>query len=184
MKTIYHPEIVELIDVDDVIRDFNGCLNKLYNKYHPKNQKSSLTTWDMTKHYGPDIVNFYQIKHAEEIYTTAPIIPGAIEFLLELSKVGVVHLISSQPNKQIEQYTEYWIKANNVPYDELTFTHKKGDYEGNHLLDDATHNLEAAFNSKKSVPVCYNQLWNQDWKGLRVYNHREFLDLVRNHHSA
>src|SRR3989344_9106796 len=124
---IYDPKETELIDIDDVVRDWNQHLNFVWNRENPHRKKGLPQNWDLKKHYGPDIVEFYQVKHAEEIYTKAPVIPGAIEFLIELSRIRAVYIISSQPNKQIEEYTEYWLKINKIPRDGTIFTHKKGD---------------------------------------------------------
>ena len=180
---IYNPEEVELIDFDDVIREWNPHLNKIWNRENPNNQKSLPTAWDLKKHYGPEIVEFYQVTHAEEIYIKAPLIKGALEFLHELSKIKFIYLVSTQPNQQVEEYTRDYILKNTVPFNELIFTKDKSSVKGNHLLDDGTHNLERVLEIKSSIPVCFNQSWNQDWKGLRVYNYNEFLDIVKNHHS-
>ncbi len=178
---IYNPKETELIDIDDVIKDWNPYLNYVWNRENPHNQKSLPQTWHLAEHYGLEIIPFYQIKHAEEIYTKAPLIPGALDFLNELRKIKKIYLVSSQPSKETEEYTEYWIINKRIPFDLIKFTNDKGSIKGNHLLDDGVHNLESALNSKKSVPVCFDRKWNQDWKGLRVYNYNQFLDLVKNH---
>ena len=59
----------------------------------------------------------------------------------------------------------------------------KSEFEGDYLLDDRCPELENILQGRKSVPVCFDQPWNQDWKGLRVHNYQEFLNIVRNHHS-
>ena len=183
MNLIYNPKETELIDCDDVIRDWNPFLNQIWNRENQNNQKPLPMAWDLKKHYGPEIAEFYQVKHAEEIYTRAPVIDGALHFLHKLRKIRQIYLVSSQPTKQIEEYTKYWIIDKQIPFDYYKFTHDKGSVKGDHLFDDGIHNLESALNSKNSIPVCFNQPWNQDWKGLRVYSHQEFLDIVKNHHS-
>ena len=171
----------ELIDLDDVIRDFNPHLNFVWNRENPNNKKNLPRSWNLSENYGHGINEFYQEKHAEEIYTKAPVIPGAIRFLEELMRIKQVYIITKQPNKKIEEYTKYWIKKNKVPRDELKFMQDKTKIRGNYLLDDAVDNLEAVKNARSSTPVCFNRKWNREWTGLRVYNYDQFLDLVRNH---
>lgn len=87
----------ELIDVDGVIRDFNGRLMDIYNKYHPNNQISSLPkNWGLARHYpiGKSIEKFYREEHMEEIYSYAQVYPGVIEFLNELVRIRFVSLIT------------------------------------------------------------------------------------------
>lgn len=185
MNLIYNPKKTELIDIDDVIRDWNPFLNYIFNRENPSRKKGLPQDWDLIKHYGLDIVEFYQVKHAEEIYTEAPLMNGAMEFLNELRKIRKIFLISSQPNKQTEEYTKYWMIDKGIPFDYYKFTHNKEDYEGNHLLDDGIHNLEAALKSGKSTPICFQREWNMGkWHPkYTVKTHQEFLDLVGNYHS-
>lgn len=180
---IYNPRKTELVDIDDIVRDWNPFLNVIWNRENPTRKKSLPRIWNLLEHYGSDIVEFYQVRHAEEIYTRAPLVEGALGFLNELRKIRKVFLLSSQPSKQIEEYTEYWLILNRVPFDHYEFTHDKGAYEGNHLFDDGIHNLEAALKSKKSIPICFERNWNMGkwYPELTVRTHQEFLDLIRNH---
>src|SRR3989344_6645073 len=113
---IYDPKKTELVDIDDVVRDWNPHLNFVWNRENPHRKKGLPQNWDLTKHYGPDIVEFYQQKHAEEIYTKAPLVLGALDFLYELGNIRTVILLSSQPNEQLEEYTKYWLVKNKVSY--------------------------------------------------------------------
>jgi 5'(3')-deoxyribonucleotidase len=172
---------IELIDVDDVIRSWNHFLNYIWNRENPNNKKPIPKTWDIVAHYGSEIIEFYQVKHAEELYTNAPVMEGALEFLYELKNIRDIYLLSTQPNKEIEEYTEYWLIKNSIPFTDYKFTHDKSEVKGNHLLDDWPRNLEKVLQAKSSIPVCFDQPWNQDWKGQRVKTHQEFLNIVRNH---
>ncbi|AJF62974.1 MAG: hypothetical protein QT11_C0001G0845 [archaeon GW2011_AR20] len=187
MNLIYNPKETELMDIDDVIRDWNPFLNQVWNRENPSRKKNLPGSWDLANNYGSDITEFYQQKHAEEIYLKAPLVPGAREFLNELAKIRLIYLVSSQPNEQIEEYTKHWVIINQIPFSYYKFTHNKGSVFGNHLLDDGVHNLESALESGRSAPVLFKRDWNQNeigkrWKGLFVETHQEFLDLVRNHH--
>ena len=56
------------------------------------------------------------------------------------------------------------------------FTQDKSEFIGDYLLDDCTANLERIRQERNSIPVCFDQPWNQDWKGLRVESYNKFLE--------
>jgi 5'(3')-deoxyribonucleotidase len=174
---------IELIDCDGVIRDFVKILNKVYNREYPDNQfHGKITEYNLSKVYpiGEDIGKFYSELFAEEIYTQAEVFPGALKFLNELVKYKKIYIFTTQPNKKVEEYTEYWLNKNNIPYDSLIFTKDKRLVKGQYLLDDYTKNLERVSEAKSSIPICFNQDYNQDWKGPRVYNYNKFLEIIKN----
>jgi 5'(3')-deoxyribonucleotidase len=175
---------IELIDIDDVLRDFHNFLNFVWNREHPNNKvTNSPLTWDLKSIYGKEIIEFYSEKHAEEIYTKALPLQGAIPFMYKLADLKIIYLISTQPNKKTEEYTRYWIRKKEIPFKELIFTHDKSIIKADYLLDDAVHNLERVAIMKNAKPVCFDRPWNKSWKGPRVKTHLEFYDIVLNHNN-
>jgi len=174
---------IELIDCDGVIRDFVGKLNDVYNReYSDKKFYGKITSYDLSLFYpiGKEINNFYAEIHAKEIYTRAEVMPGAIEFLNELMKHKKVYIFTRQPSKQAEKYTEEWVDVNKIPHDSLLFTEDKRLIKAQYLLDDYTNNLKKVSDAKSSIPVCFNQDWNQDWNGPRISYYNKFLEIVKN----
>ncbi|MEK6907080.1 MAG: hypothetical protein AABW45_00990 [Nanoarchaeota archaeon] len=177
------------VDADGVLRNFHDRLREVYLKYYPNHQVPTIDKFqkDGLQHYfpiGDNIRKFFSEEHPKEIYLGAYPYPGASDFMDELRYLcNEVVIVTNQPNDLAKQLTKEWFVREKIRYDRILFTKDKSEFEGDYLLDDRVPELENILRGKKSVPVCFNQPWNQDWKGLRVYNYQEFLDIVRNHHS-
>ena len=171
------------IDIDMVLRDLTNQLVKVYKKYYPTHEVVPLEKWDKYElggyfPIGYKIKCFFFHEHPEEIYLQAKIYDGALEFMRELKrKENDITVVSSQPTKYLEHLTKGWLHRNEIHYDHYLFTEDKSEFKGDLLLDDYTGNLVKVLDGKNAVPVCFNQPWNQDWKGNRVYTYKQFLDI-------
>jgi len=177
------------IDVDGVLRKLFERLREVYLEYYPTHKVAHIEEWgdyNIAKYFpiGKKIYPFWFKWHADEIYLKAATYNGAIEFMRDLKQNGeFVIIVSQQPNKHIEFLTNKWlIDINKIPHDSIIFTNDKTSFRGSFILDDYTKNLEKILNAGTAIPVCMDRPWNKDWKGLRVYNYNDFLDIIRNHH--
>lgn len=64
--------------------------------------------------------------------------------------------------------TEYWLNGYEIPFDSLTFAADKTVVPCDVFFEDNVPNLEA-LSAAGVTAVAYDQLWNQEFDGLRVY---------------
>ena len=165
------------IDIDGVIRNFANKVYKTYIKKYPehKNLITPQITWNMGDSYpiGKEIYKFIYEDNVEEIFSNAEPYPGAVDFINSVSNIMPVAFITAQ-NCGIEKYTLEWLKNNNNTYKHIFFTSNKKLINVTFLLDDKTGNLNDIKNTN-IIPICYNQPWNQDYTGFRIFNYNEAL---------
>ena len=175
------------VDVDGVKRDLFSRLVEVYLIYYPNHIVTPIERWTnykVSKYFpiGEEIYEFWFKEHPSEIYLRAKAYVGAIEMMYDLRQQGnEVIIVSKQPYKHLEDLTRTWLNLNNVPNHGIKFTQDKGEFEGDFILEDSPIDLKSIAEARNTKPICFNQPWNQDWKGKRVKTHKEFLDLVRNH---
>lgn len=170
------------VDIDGVLRDFVGQVNKVYEEDFPGDTTPlPVTAWDMHQFYplgqrDPKAFwNWVFKRRGFSIFKYASPYTGSREMLDELRKQGHhICLLTTQPPGN-ESLTCDWLKIEGVTYDSLIFSREKGMFEYDILLDDGVHNLEKV---TKGLPVCFDQPWNQEWKGVRVKSYQGFLDVV------
>lgn len=168
------------IDIDGVIRNFTGKLEEVYLRENPTHKILRRDVYDLAHWFpiGKEIYKFAYEIHATEIYTKASLYPGGKNFLTKLAKMSEVIFVTHQPNKNLEYLTLEWIYKNELPHHDVIFTKDKSNFKGDYLLDDYTENLKRVDEMKSSRPICFNQPWNQDWKGQRVKSYNEFLEII------
>ena len=168
------------MDVDGVIRPIHPRLVEVYLEYNPEHKVAPIKQWhtyDISPYFpiGKLIYKFWFEDHADEIYLTVKPSPGAIEFIELLRRDNEVVIVTKQPNKHTEELTEEWLSINKILNHGILHAQDKGIFEGDIILDDSTKNLEDVLQARSAIPVCFNQPWNQDWQGLRIYNYKQFL---------
>ena len=169
------------IDIDGVIRDLLGKVEEIYFREYPYHKLIRKDTYDISLWFpiGKEIYKFVFETYSKEIYTQSQVYKNAREFMVKLRKNGKVILVSSQPEKKLEELTKKWLEIKKIPYDELIFTKDKSEFIGDCLLDDCTANLERAAKAGSSKPICFDRPWNQDWDGLRIKSYDKFLELIK-----
>ncbi len=170
-----------LLDVDEVLRDFVGQLQRVYRSEFPEHVVKPITAWDLAQFFpiGKGIYPFAFEEHPQEIFgPVAPAYPGASEFVDELKLRGFrVQLATSQPNHATRIATLNWLDAHDIHFDALTFTSHKPDAHGQILVDDSMANLEdAALHGIRAI--AFDKPWNQEWRGERAVSYEEVLSLV------
>lgn len=167
-----------LIDLDGVLKDFIGGLNKVYLKYYPDHKIKPVTSRDLDKFYpiGYDIYNFV-FEHHQEITENANIYPGVQESFRQYKDVYDLIIVTSQEEWGVED-TYYWIEKHNLPVKDIVISFEKHKVEGFALLDDYEINVEM-FLENGRLGVCLERPWNSSWqKGPKVKNVENFFKLV------
>lgn len=190
-------KLVICIDIDGVLRDWIGSVERVMLATFPYLKKSDIrpvTTWDIEDAY-PTIKKEIVTKvlfdsHREDVYKWAKAFDGAAEQFEEIVKFvamigGRICILTSQPNPAIAQLTMNWLMDDFfTPFlkrSKIEFFIVKGDktiVDGDILIDDGIHNLDA-WVEKGRMAICLNQTWNQEWKGLRVNTLGESLPLIK-----
>ena len=159
------------IDCDGVLRDQVKAFTEKYLKEYPehRNLVKPVTAWDMAQFYplGKEIYKLWFGPWVKECMEDAPMFDGAKEFVAELRRRGhKVFVCTSQP-MGTERHTIAWLDKHQIERDGIIFANQKGITHFDVLLDDGEHNLEAV-SMNKTLPVCFDQPWNQNWRDARV----------------
>ena len=169
-----------LLDVDGVIRDIITTSIKTYKElYNPycNLEHGVITTYNFKNHM-PLITNInkFFLQNKSQIFLNAEPYSEALEFVDFLKMAGHnIHIVTNQ-FRGAEDSTLKWLKKYNVPYDSLHFTKNKNTVNGDLLIDDCIDNLVIA---DKKV-VCFDQPWNQEWKGNKAYNYNDIYKYLNN----
>jgi 5'(3')-deoxyribonucleotidase len=170
------------IDVDGVLRDFVGELTRCFKRDYPKlaDKVMPVTAWDMHPFFGmeKDVFNAYwQNIRGPEIMGNARMIDAAApHFIAALRKAGHKVVVASAQWPNVHAILPAWLQAHGIEYDGLCIVADKSILALDVLLDDGEHNLSNVHAG--CVPVCFNQPWNYDWKGERVWSFEQFAAFV------
>ncbi len=172
------------VDVDGVLADFCGGFADYVSRRTGKSRSTlpNPTSWNFWGEWGLTAEQFYELFGffgEAGAFGQCPIYPEAREGLYALREAGhriliatargAERLSSPQFKRKVQEDTIEWLSKHNLPFDDLCFVHDKGLLRASVLLDDATHNLTRA--SEVGIKaVCFDQPYNQDWKGDRVRN--------------
>lgn len=168
-----------LIDIDGVLRDYMGYVYRLYKEHYPDHNFKKVKTWSMAEYFpiGDEIYKFVFDDHAEKITANAEPFPGAIEAIRENMEEFDIAIVSAQNEKGMLG-TMHWLASHKVPVKEYHFTFDKEKIDGDVLLDDGPHNLEAFADTGRLAVAC-KQPWNDVWTGPKVENVKEFFIYIK-----
>jgi len=169
------------LDIDGVLRDQVRTFTERYLKAYPEHRDliKPVTAWDMHLFYplGKEIYKKWFGEWVKDCMEDGYIYDGARDFVCSLREDGHrVFMLTSQPIRT-ERYTIAWIDKHDIPHDGILFLSQKGLAHFDVLLDDGEHNLEAV-KGNGCTPVCFDQPWNQNWKGERVHSYGAFLQMI------
>lgn len=168
------------VDVDGVLRDFRGSVDRQYGKIHPDSPiNHEHRDYSLAERYPAEtsnyIGNFVFRAFAREIFLGADIIPGAERFFdrLLMNKAFHVGIITSQ-SRITGPLTLEWLGRNGfnpafvhiVPFRE---SKAHVDDRVDILIDDKIENL-IDFEASGRRAICFAQEWNEGWRGERYDN--------------
>lgn len=168
------------LDVDGVIKNIIDTSIQIYKEFYDSKDN---TKYDDIKIYDmsvamPGITDFYKFftQHGKYIFGEAKPYPGAVDFMNSLKNKGHDIAICTNQFKGNEKYTLQWLEQYHIPYDSVHFVKDKTIVKGDLLIDDCIDNLVACQNNH--MVACYDQPWNQDWKGTRFMNYSQALEWI------
>jgi len=166
------------LDVDDVLYDCNAYalakLNEMHG-YDPPLSVYDIKAWGQNG--GPDderLRFFGDPAFAAE----QPLLPGAAEFVRELSRVADVFFVTAVPPAcMTARALRLAADFPYVPADHILIGAHKDLVELDILLDDGAHNIES---TPATYPVLFRRPWNTHLSGLLSVNtYDDFLHLVK-----
>lgn len=108
--------------------------------------------------------------------------PDAVETIQNLSEDHRIVIVTSRNflgyEKESEAATTYWLKSNNIPFDELILTDDKTGRGLDLLLDDSPHIIKAAVEVGENA-VFFDAPHNSHIDHPRVKSWKEFEEYVR-----
>lgn len=181
--------IVVGVDVDGVLRDLIGGLTRTYSEHYPDHEIKPVTAWGLEQFFpiGEKIYDFLwrDWDSAYECYRNSKAYPGAIEFAQKLFYMDDVEvaIVTSQPTSIAKKMTWRWLYKNGfIGWSSsvimLSGELKKSEIRLDVLIDDCGVNLKRCYHNDITIPICFDQPWNQDWAGVRAHDYDEAIWLV------
>lgn len=174
-----------VVDMDEVLCDLSEetrlRVNKDFNKNYPKGFNQNYW-WD---DYQIDRKYFEKILNEEGLFLNLKPVDGSIEVLTKLNEEGFnIHILTCP------QYTNgncfiskvKWIKEY-LPFINIeTNFHTTGNKglfaKENRLLLDDNINYLNSYQENGGISVAFDQGWNKEFEGHRVYNWNQFYNLI------
>lgn len=171
------------IDVDGVLRDFVGSVQRIVKNLFPHMEIKEHTTYALQPAYPDDfdISKFiWEGSHTRDIFSAADIFPGAEDFMHKLSKLKVDVAICTSQKYRTEQYTLNWLQLRGIKYDHFFVTNAKHLLPVKVLVDDKPSTIINCQSSSKIIPICFEQPWNTQIESpiIRTNKYDKILDII------
>ena len=165
------------LDVDDILFSCNEYAVELANReygFEPPMTIEEIQSWGKTGRRTDVLLDYYQ---KESFVKNQPLLPGARQFVEELSRRAEVFFVSAIPPKLMgireEQLSEAFPM---VPGKNMILGFRKELVNMDILLDDGGHNISS---SSSAYPVLMLKPWNRHMTGcISVNNYDEFLTFL------
>ncbi|MCC8066072.1 MAG: hypothetical protein LIO94_03065 [Clostridiales bacterium] len=169
-------KIAIALDCDDVLYDCNGYALQLLNKKKGTSfTPADISSWGLLGNALDERLAYFQ---QPEFYRKEPLLPGAKQFVRNLTRLAEVFIITSTPpacmGDRIARIVEDFPE---IPVENIFMGSRKSLLHMDILLDDGLHNIRE---SNADYPVLFRQPWNESASGILSVNHyEEFLTLVQ-----
>lgn len=179
------------IDLDGVCYDFVGALTRFARVLYPDADFPHPTGWDFFKdQWGWTTEQYLRVFGAGvlegNIFWRGAPSEGCVDALNELRELGhevviVTHRDHPEPEvaKAMRRATLYWLQNHDIPVDGILFKGVKTNTGIDVLVDDAPHNIKAAWDADETV-LAFDQPWNRDvdLPVLRAYSWTDVVSAV------
>ena len=165
------------IDVDDVLFQCDSYAVELANRdygFKPPLHINELESWGIS---GKRTDVIFQYFNQKEFFISQPLVPGAAEFVKELSLRAEIFFITAVAPEFMSIRAERLVREfPEVPKENIIMGYRKDMINVDVLLDDGAHNV---IMSKSTYPVLMRKPWNRHMTGcLAVNSYEEFLSLI------
>lgn len=165
------------LDVDDVLYDCNAYALRLLNEQEgitPPLTVHDIRSWG---HGDSGVDRRLRYFSQPDFVASQPILPGAKEFVEQLSRVADVFFVSAVPPACMSaRAMRLAADFPQIPTKNILLGHRKDLVNLDILLDDAAHNI---IHTPATYPVLFRKPWNMHLSGLiSVTGYDDFLHLV------
>lgn len=169
-----------ILDVDDVLLDFNGVLiGKLQDekKANPKLSVNDISDWNSSEH--PELNERFKYLN-KEFFLTQPAYEGAQEFVRELSKYCEIFIHTAvYPEYVPERYKRIIELFPEINPNHILFGSRKDLSHVTFMLDDNADNI---LSSKADVPILMRRPWNKKLTGLVAANsYNDVITIIKSY---
>lgn len=176
-------------DLDGVLYPFDIELGKFIkrNTNIPAKTENKITSWNIWEHWEiskKEFIDSFNSFILSGGFEHGEVIGDAIQTLNTLYYNGyrvrlttARHAGLQRHKATIFQQTVIWLEKHEIAYHDLLFLEDKSSTKFDLHVDDAEHHL-AALKQSGLRAVAFNQGWNQNWDGERIYSLSEVLNLV------
>jgi len=122
---------VVIVDIDDVLANFRETFASfLVDRFgiHANTESKQYYFVEEVKEEGFNPETVFKAFVDEGMFRHLPVVPGAVKFLNDLKRKGYwIQLLTARPkeNKKVFYDTFYWLKENNIMFDDIVFSPEK-----------------------------------------------------------
>ena len=176
------------LDVDGVLRDFDGKLQQVYRSVYPTSRMDEVTDWDLHHFYGigKEIYSFaFHSTWTKVIFEYADMYEGALEFynsLVDLEDVEV--RIYTHQHKDNYVYTLNWLLKNGFNRTSIVFEEDKvSDLWWDLIIDDKLDTILRSLDDLR-LSIRVDRPWNRKHQSISkftktAYNYADILRFVK-----
>lgn len=168
---------VIIVDLDNVVYDWTGAMARWLADNGALGMSvgtalalySQWAVWDDWNIPKGEFIRWWRLGvEAEKIYAQGPLISGARDALWRLSDAEWdIHIATSRLTKfglhdQIVSNTAQWLRNENIPYRQLSFTDKKTSIIADAIVDDRLDNMDEKVHGRTFLfPAPHNERVDQ-----------------------
>jgi uncharacterized HAD superfamily protein len=169
------------IDLDGVCYDFVNALHAFAETHLGRELPRNFHVWGFFEEWGIDWDGFLALMEAGcsagLLYHKGDLAPGAAETLQPLHEAGHEIVFVTARGEYAQRATRDWLDGHGLYHDLIVGADDTAAHRLDILLDDGAHNIERA-RAEGIFAVIFDQPWNQDAVGPRVYGWDGFRALM------
>lgn len=186
------------LDLDNCVADYTATLRNEMLTTRPELTPFDMpepSSYDFTVAGWPfegitDFLDYHNTFVAAGMFSRMSMIAGAAEGVRKLRENGVrvrivTHRIFDHAGKAAALVdTVKWLEENGIEYDSLCFDGNKGEIHCDSFIDDAPSNIEAIRANGTTHCFAFDQLYNRELEGPRVYSWNDAVEKVLEHKAS
>lgn len=154
-----------ILDVDDVLLDCNNALIEKLKDRYPDVSSNDIIAWGMLK---DSRLNHRFDYFDSEFIRHQPVLPGAEEFVRELSRYCEIFIQTAVDTAYIQERVERIKEVfPEINPDHIIFGKRKDLSTATFMVDDNEENI---LNSRAEIPILFRRPWNRSLTGLIAAN--------------
>lgn len=172
------------IDIDNCLADYTGALKQFMMNVNPNLREDNFpepVSYSFVNSGWPfesmdEFIDTHNQAVREGIFRAIRPIKGGAEAINKLRSEGVyvrivTHRIFCNKDKMISVIdTVAWLNSHGIEFDAICFEGSKADISSDGFIDDSPGNVESIRERRSSYCFVFDQPYNRNLEGPRVYN--------------